>query len=134
MEKCRNSEIKKKKSLRCKTDEEVLDVYEIEECIVWGIDLHTRNIIYHCLPEWDLDEIDGIENRDERNNFIEKTFMKAINSLGNDGYSIEKACNMIMNEKELFHSISTEENFLPNTQKKYVWKSSVFYSKEYSKF
>ena len=28
---------------------------EIEECIVWGIDLYTRNIIFHSLPEKDIE-------------------------------------------------------------------------------
>lgn len=43
---------------------------EIEECIIWGIDLFTRNILYHCLPECDINYVEVVNNRDYKNYFL----------------------------------------------------------------
>ena len=53
---CRNSEIKKQLRKQCvgkkSSGEERLE--QIEEKLTWGIDLFTRNIIFHCLPLFDV--------------------------------------------------------------------------------
>ena len=62
-QKCLNCEIKKGERKKCKKDEEEEEGNEIEECIIWGIDMYTRHIINNCLPECDVDFIETINNR-----------------------------------------------------------------------
>lgn len=55
MSKCKNAEIQKNLRRKCKKEEsDRREENEIEECIIWGIDLFTRSTIYHCLPEVDV--------------------------------------------------------------------------------
>ena len=55
--KCRNGEIRKHDRKVCagKAEDNGQKHAQIEERLTWGIDLFTRNIIYHCLPEFDIE-------------------------------------------------------------------------------
>lgn len=61
----------------------------------WGIDLYTRNNIYNSLPEIDRQGLMKVDNSEAKHEFIERKFLKAINFISGDGYSIEEACIFI---------------------------------------
>ena len=70
---------------------------EIEEKLTWGIDLFTRNVIYHCLPEFDIEgDVTKVNNETRRNFFIERTLTRAFNLLGERGYSLPTACEYVI--------------------------------------
>jgi [histone H3]-lysine4 N-trimethyltransferase ATXR3 len=74
---------------------------QIEERLTWGIDLFTRNIIYHCLPEIDIDGAKKTSNEARRNHFIEHSLAKAMNFMGAEGYNLLETCNYIKQHAEL---------------------------------
>ena len=69
---------------------------------MWGLDLYTRNIIFHSLPEVDVFFRDHKENKDNKNSFIEQSLLKAINSNGVRGYDLREACDKIIG----YHQVS----------------------------
>jgi hypothetical protein len=91
MRRCKNSEIKKHNRKRCvgKQLDEGGDEPQIEERLTWGIDLFTRNVIYYCLPEADIEgNVRKVNNEARRNHFIEHSLSKAMNFMGADGYNL----------------------------------------------
>lgn len=64
---------------------------------MWGFDLYTRNLIFHSLPEVDVAVNNFVQNKDDKNVFIEEALSKAINFNGREGYDLKKACQLILN-------------------------------------
>jgi hypothetical protein len=91
MRRCKNSEIKNHTRKRCvgKQLDEGGEPPQIEERLTWGIDLFTRNVLYHCLPEIDIEGTNRkVNNESRRNYFVEHSLAKAMNFMGAEGFNL----------------------------------------------
>jgi len=72
----------------------------------WGCDFATRSLIFNSLPEVDINFLEKESSVEHRNNFIEKSLMKAANALDKEGYNIEKICEFIVDNCNYLHEDS----------------------------
>ena len=91
MERCRNSEIKRRKGKSCRTDPNQEGEFDIEECLIWGIDYYTRKNIIYSLPDHDVIDLRLVDNAEAKSDFV-NNLIKAANYNTVEGYNMRKAC------------------------------------------